>query len=521
MRSCGAYGAQPSDERDPRESTRSDTMRVRDVLSVSALTFSAAAALLNAGVAFAAVEEIPITTRSDDARADFIAAQAALDRGDGPVANTLLREAVAKDPRFVYAWINLGVASFSPEEFAETVKRAAAAASGVSEGEQLLAEISERFLDNDFAAQLATAKKLTDRYPNSPRAWLNLAFVQAGLNQFAEQRASLQRAIDLDASFVPAHLAMANSYLFNAPRDLGRAEKYFRQTIALAPGEDNYLWSLGDVYRAGNQLEKAREQYRRATLLDPNDSTSPLKLGHVNSFLGRYDEARANYDRGIANASPAARPFNANYRIFTWVHAGDAATAIHELESLATQIDTMGLAENQRTGAEAFTLTNALTVALHHNRHDDAARLLGELAAVLRANSKAVGSDDFSRIQEANIAYFEGQLAARRGDYPEATRLAEKNAELVAAQDNPRKMENYHDLMGLIALLQGRYVQAVEHYRQADVTNNIYVKYHLALALDGAKQRDEARRLFREVGQWNFNTAGFALVRKDALARAG
>jgi hypothetical protein len=82
-------------------------------------------------------------------------------------------------------------------------------------------------------------------------------------------------------------------------------------------------------------------------------------------------------------------------------------------------------------------------------------------------------------------------------------------------------MENFHDLMGLIELLQGRHAQAVEHYRQADVTNNIYVRYHLALALDGARQRDEARRLFKEVGEWNFNTAGFALVRRDALARAG
>jgi tetratricopeptide (TPR) repeat protein len=496
-------------------------MRVRDALSAATLVTSTAAALLIAGPAFAAVQEIPITTTSEEARADFIAAQAALDRGDVPVANALLREAVAKDPGFVYAWINLGVASFSPEEFADSVKRAAAAARSVSEGEQLLVEISERFLDNDFNAQLAAATRLTEKYPASPRAWLNLAFVQAGLNKFAGQRASLKRAIDLDATFTPAHLAMANSYLFNTPRDLAQAERYFRQTIALAPGEDNYYWSLGDVFRAANELEKAREYYRRATLLDPNDSTSPLKLGHVNSFLGRYDEARAEYERGIANAAPAAKPFTANYRVFTWVHAGDAATAIRELESLATKIDTMGLAADQRTGAEAFTLTNALTVALHHNRHDDAARLLGQLAAVLRANAKAVGTEEYSRIQEANIAYFEGQLAARRGNYSEATRLARKNEELVKSQDNPRRMENFHDLMGLIELLQGRHAQAVEHYRQADVTNNIYVRYHLALALDGARQRDEARRLFKEVGEWNFNTAGFALVRRDALARAG
>lgn len=495
-------------------------MRVRYSRPAAILTVMMGAAMLPAAPALAAVEEIPITTRSPEARTDFIAAQAALDRGDGPVANALLHEAVAKDPGFAYAWVNLGVVSFSPEEFAVSVKRAVAAVPRVSEGEQLLVQISERFLDNDFIGQLAIGKKLAEKYPNSPRAWLNLAFVQGGLNQFAEQRSSLQRAIDLDASFIPAHLAMGNSYLFNEPRDLTQAERYFRQTIALAPGEDNYYWVLGDVFRAANQLEKAREYYRRATLLDPNDSTSPLKLGHVDSFLGRYDEARADYDRGIANASLATRPFNANYRIFTWVHAGEPATAIREMESLAKKIDTMGLAADQRTGAEGFTLTNAVTIALHHNRHDDAARLLGQLAAVLRANAKAVGTEDFSRIQESNIAYLEGQLAARRGDYREAMRLANKNAELVEPQDNPRKMENYHDLMGLIELLQSRYAPAVEHYRQADVTNNIYVKYHLALALDGAKQRDEARRLFKEVGEWNFNTVGFALVRKDALARS-
>lgn len=496
-------------------------MRVRNSRSASILLMIASGVALPAAVALGAVQEIPITTQSREALADFTAAQAALDRGDGPPANALLREALAKDPGFVYAWVNLGIASFSPEEFAASVKQATAGAAAVSEGERLLVEVSQRFLDNDFAGQLAVSRKLTEKYPNSPRAWLNLAFVQAGLNQFTEQRASLQRAIDVDPTFTPAHLAMANTYLFNAPRNLAQAEKYFRQTIALSPGEDNYYWLLGDVYRAGNQLEKAREHYRRATLLDPHDSTSPLKLGHVNSFLGRYDEARADYDRGIANASPATKPFNANYRIFTWVHAGDSGTAVRELETLATKIDSMGLATDQRTGAEAFTLNNAIQIALHGNLHEDAARLIGELAAVLRANARAVGTEDFSRIQEANIAYVEGQLAARRGDYREATRLAKKNAELVAPQDNPRKMENHHDLMGLIELRQGKHSAAVEHYRQADFTNNIYVKYHLALALEGAKQRDEARRLFKEVGEWNFNTAGFALVRKDALARAG
>jgi tetratricopeptide (TPR) repeat protein len=485
----------------------------------SAATMLLSFGLLAAGTALAAVQEIPVSTRSDAARMDFIAGQAALDRGDGAEANALFRSAVAHDPEFTYGWFNLAAVAFSTEEFAASLKRAAAAANG-SEGERLLVAVGQRFLDNDFTAQLASAKELAEKYPRSPRAWLNLAGVQGGLNQFTEQRASLSKAIGLDAGFTPAHLAMANSYLFNEPRDLKQAEKFFQQTIALAPGEDNYHWLLGDVYRAMNQLEKARDHYKRATLLDPHDGTAPVKLGHVDSFLGRYAEAREEYDRGVANGELANKAFLANYKTFTWVHEGKPGPAVEALESLAAEVDTMGLPTDQRDGAKNFTLTNAATIALHHNMHDDAKRVLDKLATVLRGNARTVGTEEFSKIQEAQIAYLEGQLAARRGDFRTAQALAKKNADLVSAQGNPRKMENYHDLMGLILLLQRKPGQALEHYRKADLTNK-YVQYHYALALDAAGQKPEAKRLFREVGEWNFNSVAFALTRKDALARAG
>ena len=81
-------------------------------------------------------------------------------------------------------------------------------------------------------------------------------------------------------------------------------------------------------------------------------------------------------------------------------------------------------------------------------------------------------------------------------------------------------MENYHDLMGLIALLQRRPAQAAELYRKADLTNQ-YTQYHYALALAGSKRAEEAKKIFKGVGEWNFNSVQFALTRKDALARAG
>ena len=59
---------------------------------------------------------------------DFIAGQAALDRGDAPQANALFRAAVAADPDFTYGWFNLAVASFSTEEFSASLKKAQASA---------------------------------------------------------------------------------------------------------------------------------------------------------------------------------------------------------------------------------------------------------------------------------------------------------------------------------------------------------------------------------------------------------
>ncbi|HEY7379380.1 MAG TPA: tetratricopeptide repeat protein, partial [Steroidobacteraceae bacterium] len=256
-----------------------DALTVRRTAAATALL----GFLMLAGNALAANGEIPITTNSQAARMDFIAGQAALDRGDASQANALFRAAVAQDPEFTYGWFNLATASFSTEEFSTNLKKAAATAGKASHGEQLLVQISERFLDSNFEQQLALANQLVQEYPRSARAWLTLAVVQGGLNKFAEQRQSIAKAIAADPTLAAAPLALGNSYLFNEPKDFTQSEKYFRQAVALNPGASTYWWSVGDVYRATNKLENAREYYKRATLLNPSDGIAQLKLGHVNS----------------------------------------------------------------------------------------------------------------------------------------------------------------------------------------------------------------------------------------------
>lgn len=468
----------------------------------------------------AAVQEIPVSTKSADARLAFEAGQAALDRGDAQEANDLFRVAVSADPGFTYAWYNLSNVAFSTEEFNASLRSGEQGAAQASDGERMLLEFNKYFLDGNANAQLELARQLTGKYPASPRAWLLLAGAQAGLNQFAGQRATLEKLIAAAPDFSPAPFALAASYLFNDPTDFAKAEQYYRQAISIAPGVDMYYWSLGDVFRGSNRLEDARRYYQLALKLDPHDPTAPVKLGHVDSFLGHFAEARADYDRGFAATSPANAGFLAVFKALTHVYAGDAAAGVKALEKLVVDIDGFGAPPAQRLNAKVNALTNAAQVAMWSGLHDDAQRVLNARTALVRENERVVGSEAFTAIQESQIAFFDGQLAAWRGDFKTAKSQAKKVAELAAGQNNSLKMQPWHELLGLIALRQKNYKVAVSEYRQSNLAA-LHNKFHLAQALEATQSTDEAMQLYREVALNNFNTADFAVFRMEALKKTG
>ncbi len=466
------------------------------------------------------VEEIPITTDSEAALRDFVEGQKALDVGRPRWANARFRSAVEQDPDFAYAYLLIAGSAASAQEFKDNLDLAAERLAGKSAGERLLVEINQTFFDNDAERRIRLAETLVEAYPRSPRAWLTLGLMQGGLNRNQAARESMAKALELDRSMIAAHVGLGFSYLFNHPRDVERARESIERSIELDPDEAKGFENLGDVYRALGELDKAREYYTRATERDPDLSAAHLKRGHVNAFLGDFDEARQAYDAAVEGAREADRANYANYRAFTRLHEGDARGALDELGEVLSSIEALEIPEHQVAGARIFTLTNQATIVLHEGWFDEAEEILAERAEVLRQDAEAIGDADFRRLREADILLWEGRLAARRGDGEAAEAKAEEVRELVAADANPRRLEGYHGLRGLIELERENYDAAIEHYEQADLTA-LYVKYQLALAQDGAGNVEAARRLYAEAGSWNFNSVGFALVRRDALERSG
>ncbi len=465
----------------------------------------------------AATFKLPMTTESDEARKSFYAGLDARDMGRFTEATEHMRAASAADPAWALGHLYAALSANSIEEFSNHLAAARANAAGATEAELAFIASVEKSFANDFEGQLAEAEKLAALAPESPRAWLQVASSQASLGRYEDERATARKVIETYPDFVPAYGVLVNSYLFNEPRDFAQAEEAARKIVELAADEQYSHDLLGDVHRAQGKLEAAHADYSRAIELAPDDGSPYQQRGHVNSFLGNYDEARADYQKAMDLSEPTIAAQYAIWKALVSVHAGDSPAAVAELEELVAAVDGMNV--DKPKSAKIVALNNLATIATHHGMADEARGAIDRCRALMDERALEVGKEEFARSQKAQLAYQEGMLAARTGDYAGAAVRAEEFMKLVEPNVDPRKNEPAHEIQGYAALLQGDYAAAVGHYEQTDPAN-IYARYNHGLALEGAGRAEEAQAVFDDVAAHNFNFAGYALIRKDVMAKA-
>ena len=460
---------------------------------------------------------IPLSTQSATARDEFLRGVHALDVERATVARQHLDRAVAADPNFALGHLYAAFAAPSVVIYRNHLDEAVRLADRATPAEQLWIRAERTGVDNNVSGQLALAQQLVQLTPSDPRAYGYLAGVQFNAGRRAEARATLEHASQIDPNFAPTWIQLGNSYL-TEPRDVAKAESYIRRAVALAPNEPFVHDYMGDVYRAENNLPQARAEYTRMIELDASRAGAFQQRGHVNSFLGNFAEARADYDRAVALADPVDKPTFAVYHALVNVYAGDPSAAEAELERLTGSVDGMNIPN--AVGSKIFAYSEEARIALHNRHLDVAQRAIDRLRTLYRQQSEMGRSDAFRRGNEATIDYWEGQLAARRGDYATARAKAQDMMAQMAPDQSPRKNEAAHELLGMADLLQGNYQAAAGHFAEAN-PDDIYVVYHRGLALEGAGRTAEAKAIFRRVADWNFNGSDTALVKAEAARKAG
>lgn len=458
-----------------------------------------------------------LSTKSEDARKWTEAGEVAFDIGLFDDALRDFKRAVAADSAFAYGYLRIAQNAYSVEEYKANLQRANAFKSAANPAERLLIEAESRAFAGDVSAGMDSIRKVEALLPKNARVPYLLGYVQF-LNggEIDSVRAAFKRAVDLAPDWGAAQLNYGTAFIVE-PIDLAIAEKHQEIGQKLWPDQPLTYDYLGDLRRKQSRIAEAAAAYSKQIELSPKEGPAHDQRGHAYSFLGKYDSARADYDEAIRLGRGNSPVFEAMYRAFVDSYEGHPEISIKRLEELSQAIDGMGVPEPD--GMKLNVLQAIMTIAPHTGDFAAATKALEETRAVTAKMVERVNTPEFRRQQEANIAFWDGRTAALKGDFAHALQKAEEYRKLREPDRNPTKDRQYHIIRGFVALGQKRYADAITELRQGD-PDEPFQNFKLAQALEADGKAAEAKALYKSVANYNFNSPGFAAVRRDALAKA-
>jgi tetratricopeptide (TPR) repeat protein len=189
-----------------------------------------------------------LTLNSESAEADMLAGEAYDEMKDNAGSTQMFRAAVKANPKEPNAHFGLGYLLWTQKVYPEAVQ--------------------------EFKAELAND-------PNHVQAMVYLADTQMQLNQTAEVKPLLEKAVKLDPSQSLAHLDLGILH-----SDSGMNDDALRElTLAakLNPNDVNVHWRLGRLYRTIGKKEEAKAEFEKASNLNKaadDDLYKKISNGH-------------------------------------------------------------------------------------------------------------------------------------------------------------------------------------------------------------------------------------------------
>ena len=456
-----------------------------------------------------------LSTTSKVARQEYADGWREWDMNRPEDAYVHMQRAIAADPNFAMAELGAAATAQSQQDGIEHLNRAVKLAPNASKSEQLQIEAEKKAADGDDAGSVALMEQAA-QLGNDARIWTNIAYRLANMGESQKVRVALDKAIAANPEFEQAYIAKSAAYTLATPFDFEKAEAAARKAIELAPDESDPHDFLGDALRAQGKLEEAGAEYTKCAELDPTRGGCLQQRGHVNTFLGKYPEARADYDAAVALSTGNAKPTLAAYRSFVYLFEGNPRAAIDELNKLYDSIDGMHVPEPAAIKIQVDSFV--MSIAEHNGMIKDAEKAVARRAQVWKERSKALNDPGYTHFAKASEALDAGFLAAAKGDLATATAKAAEYMKIRAVDTSPGKNKPAHDLMGMIAVKQKQWSEAAQHFAEGN-QDHIYMNYWHAVALESSGQQAEAQVLYKKIANYYFNAVGVGMVRMNALAK--
>jgi tetratricopeptide (TPR) repeat protein len=451
--------------------------------------------------------KIPITTKSDDAKKEYLLGRDLSDRLLAQDSLEHFDKALALDPDFATAELARAVSSATPNEFFKHMQNAVNLDSRVSDGERLLILATQAGANGDAAQQKDYLEKLVAAYPNDERAQFNLANYYFGLPDADQAVAHYKRVTELAPNFSPAYNVLG--YAYRQQGDYPDAEKALQKYIELIPNDPNPYDSYAELLLKEGKFDDSIVQYRKALSIDPHFAASHFGISADLMYEGKADEATTELQ---AMADQARNDGEVRTALFGMaVVASDSGKYDKALQAMDKEF---AVAQKKNDAASmSGDLQAKGNIFAQMQQYSEAKTSFDRSFQVVESSSLPPEVKSNNALQHHfNLA----SLALAQKDLAAAKMHAEEFRQGVEKSKNPAQEKQLHELAGRIALAQKDYDKAIAELAQANNQDPRNL-YRLAEAYQGKGDNAKAEEFRTKAADFNSLPAlNYAFIRSKA-----
>jgi tetratricopeptide (TPR) repeat protein len=484
------------------------------VLALSVATWSACNQANTTSSAAASSDggKIPITTKSEEARKEFLQGRDLSERLLGQESLQHFDQAIALDPDFALAELARANNSPTPNEFFDYQKKAISLAGKASEGEKLTIQANEAGSNGDVVKQRECLEQLVAAYPNDERAHLMLANYYFGQQEVAQSIEQYKKATELAPNFSPPYNVLG--YAYRQQGDYANAELAFKKYVELIPNDPNPYDSYAELLLKMGRFDDSIAQYRKALSIDPHFAPSHFGIAADLMYQGQAGEAAAELEKLADQARNDGELRTALFGLAV------VATDSGKLDKAEQEIDReYAVAEKKNdVPSMAADLQAKGNIAAEMQKYDLAGQQFDRSLQMIQTSGLSQGIKDNATLQHHfNMA----ALAIGRKDYEAAKGHAEEFRAGAEASKNPAQLKQAHELAGRIALAEKDYDKAIAELQQANQQNPRNL-YRLGQAYQGKGENMKAHEFYVQAAGFNsLPQLNYSFVRIKAQKLAG
>jgi tetratricopeptide (TPR) repeat protein len=428
--------------------------------------------------------KIPITSKSDEAKSEFLQGRELSDKLLGHDSLAHFDKAIALDPDFASAELARANNSPTTKELFDHLNKAVSLADKVSEGEKTFILANQAGTNADPAKQKEYLDKLVAAYPNDERVQFALAnnyFGQQDLTQAVEH---LKKATQLAPNYSPAYNILG--YAYKQQGDYADAELAFKKYIELIPNDPNPYDSYAEFLQKMGRFDDSIAQYHKALSVDPHFAASHFGIAGDLMYTGKSEEAQAELQKMADQARNDGEIRTAYFGMA--VVASDSGKFDKALQAMDKEY---AVAEKKNDVASmAADLQAKGNILAETMKYDAAAQTFERSVQLIESSSLSQEIKDNATLRHHfNLA----GLAIGKRDYAAAKTHAEEFRKGAEASKNELQVKQAHELAGRIALAEKDYTSAVAELQQANDQNprNLFRLYQAYVGKgDDAKARE-------------------------------